>query len=172
MRRLAFALLLITSIAVAIGCGGGSGTEQTASSPPAATPPPAAAPAARDTIQLLAVSKYDDGPRAGASPFNPALAANGEKLFRTKGCVVCHSFGKKVTCPDLLGVTTRRTARWMEEQILHPEVMAKEDPISHGLKAQYPLPMTDQGLTPEEAKAVIEFLKRKDREPAAKAPPS
>ena len=107
---------------------------------------------------------------AGASPFNPALAANGEKLFQTKGCTVCHSFGKKVTCPDLVGVTTRRTARWLEEQILHPEVMVKEDPISHALKADFPLPMTNQGLKPEEAKAVIEFLKKKDRDTSGSKP--
>jgi hypothetical protein len=56
----------------------------------------------------------------------------------------------------------RRTADWMEHQILHPEVMVKEDPISHELRTHYALPMTNQGVQPEEAKALVEFLKKKD----------
>lgn len=115
------------------------------------------------------VSKYDDGPRAGQAPVVAALATTGEKLFQTKGCVVCHSFGKKVTCPDLVGVSMRRTALWMEQQILHPEVMVKEDPIARALKAGYALPMTNQGVKPEEARALIEFLKKKDREAGVKS---
>jgi cytochrome c551/c552 len=160
--------LLLTLLVAVSGCGGGSGTDTTAQSPPAtstpapATPEPAAAP------PLPAESKYDDGPRAGEAPVNAAMAADGEKLFSSKGCTVCHGFGKKVTCPDLAGVSMRRTARWMEEQILHPEVMVKEDRIAAELKAQYAIPMTNQGLTPDQAKAVIEFLKRKDREAGAK----
>ena len=179
MTRSAIALLLATVVVAASGCGGGSGggqTQQTSgeSAPPAATPAPATppAPAPAETTAVLAVSQYDAGPRAGQSPVNAAQATTGEKLFQTKGCVVCHGFGKKVTCPDLVGVSMRRTASWMEHQILHPEVMVKEDPISHELRTHYALPMTNQGLNPEEARAVIEFLKQKDRaagvKPAAK----
>jgi hypothetical protein len=58
----------------------------------------------------------------------------------------------------------RRTADWMEHQILHPEVMVKEDPISHELRTHYAQPMTNQNVKPEEAKALIEFLKKKDHE--------
>jgi cytochrome c551/c552 len=152
----------------ASGCGGGgSGTDQTASAPPATSAPPAPPPA--DTTPAPTVSKYDDGPRAGTGPVVAALATTGEKLFQTKGCVVCHGFGKKITCPDLVGVSMRRTAMWMEQQILHPEVMVKEDPISYALKKEYALPMTNQGVKPDEAKALIEFLKKKDKEAGVKA---
>jgi mono/diheme cytochrome c family protein len=109
-------------------------------------------------------SKYDSGPRAGESPVNEELAETGEKLFQLKGCSACHTFGKKMSGPDLQGVTMRRTATWMEHQILHPEVMVKEDPISRDLMAKMALQMPNQGLTPDEAKAVIEFLKHKDQE--------
>ena len=170
MRRIALRLLLLTTLTIALhGCGGGSGTDQTAGTPPA-TPTPAPEPKAAKPLPTE--SKYDSGPRAGESAVNAAMAANGEKLFQTRGCMVCHGFGKKVTCPDLVGVSMRRTARWMEEQILHPEVMAEEDRIAAELKTQYVLPMTNQGLTPEEARAVIEFLKRKDREAGVKKPVS
>jgi len=166
MRRTA-AVVIALAVAAVLGCGGGSSNQEAAQSPPAAsTPPPAATPtpAPVETTAVLAESKYDAGPRAGKSKVDAALAANGEKLFSTKGCMVCHGFGKKVTCPDLVGVSMRRTADWMEHQILHPEVMVKEDPIAHELRKQYPLPMTNQGVKPEEAKALIEFLKKKDRD--------
>ena len=91
-------------------------------------------------------------------------AEKGEKLFTSKGCSACHAFGRRLTCPDLRGVSMRRTAVWMENQILHPDVMVKEDPISHGLFAQYALQMPNQGLTPDEARAVIEYFKEQDHE--------
>lgn len=170
MRRLVSLMLLTLGLLAANGCGGGSGSDQTAGSPPASSTP---APAPPETAAALpTTSKYDDGPRAGEAPVKAAMATDGEKLFQTKGCVVCHGFGKKVTCPDLVGVSMRRTALWMENQILHPEVMVKEDRISAELKTQFTLPMTNQGLTPDEARAVIEFLKRKDREAGVKKPVS
>lgn len=110
------------------------------------------------------VSAYDQGPRAGEQPIDDSQVEQGEKLFQTKGCSACHAFGKRLSCPDLNGVTTRRTAAWMEHQILHPEIMTKQDPISRQLFSQYALQMPNQGLTPDEAKAVIEFLKHKNKE--------
>ena len=111
-----------------------------------------------------AVSKYDSGPRAADSPVDLARAEQGEKLFQLKGCSACHGFGKRVSGPDLNGVTHRRTAEWMENQILHPEIMTHDDPISHQLLATYSLQMTNQHLTPDEAKSVIEFLKKHNHE--------
>ena len=38
---------------------------------------------------------------------------------------------KRLTGPDLRGVTRRRTAQWMESQILHPEkYTAGEAPVA------------------------------------------
>ena len=109
-------------------------------------------------------SRYDAGPRAGEQAIDEARVASGETLFKGKGCSACHAFGHKLSCPDLDGVTMRRTAQWMEQQILHPEVMTKEDPIAHRLFAQYSLQMPNQQLTQPEAKAVIEFIKHQSHE--------
>jgi mono/diheme cytochrome c family protein len=107
-------------------------------------------------------SKYDAGPRAAEASVDHELAEQGEKLFKDKGCSACHAFGARLSGPDLAGVAGRRTAAWLEQQILHPDVMTKEDPISRQLMAQHALQMPNQGLTPEEAKAVIEFLKSQE----------
>lgn len=114
-------------------------------------------------------SKYDAGPRAADTPADHAKAEAGAKLFATKGCIACHAQGRRLTGPDLAGVSQRRTAAWIENQILHPDVMTKEDPISHELLAKYALQMPNQGLTPDEARSVIEFFKRYDQGSAATA---
>src|SRR5262249_38340968 len=120
----------------------------------------AAPAAASDTNAAAATtSRFDAGPRAGEQPIDESQGARGEQSFRDKGCSACHAFGRRLSCPDLDGVTLRRTAAWMEHQILSPEVMTKEDPISRALFAQYSLQMPNQKLTPDEAHAVIEFLK-------------
>lgn len=131
-----------------------------------------AAPAASGTAStgsVAAVSKYDTGPRAGESEADEALAEQGKQLFSNKGCTACHAFGKKMSGPDLAGVTMRRTAQWMENQILHPDRMVKEDPIARELFAKHALQMPNQGLTPEEARAVVEYLKHQDHEAAEKS---
>jgi mono/diheme cytochrome c family protein len=115
-------------------------------------------------MKLASVSKYDAGPRAFEAPEDEAGAKRGEQLFKDKGCSACHAFGKKVTGPDLAGVTHRRTFAWLENQILHPDVMVKTDPIAHELFAKHMLQMPNQGLTPEEAKAVIAFFRHRDHE--------
>ena len=113
---------------------------------------------------VATVSQYDSGPRAADMPVDESKVAQGKDLFQTKGCSACHAFGRRISCPDLAGVTRRRTAAWMENQILHPEVMTKQDPIAHSLFAQYSLQMPNQGLTPDQARAVIEFFKHTDRD--------
>jgi len=54
------------------------------------------------------------------------------------------------------------------EAVSIPPTLAAEmtayDPTSGELRTHYALPMTNQGVKPEEAKALIEFLKKKDRD--------
>jgi cytochrome c551/c552 len=113
---------------------------------------------------LPATSPLDVGPRAAEAPVAPALAERGERLYKGKGCLACHAYGKRQTGPDLKGVTRRRTAAWMEAQILHPERMIRQDPIARALFREYNLQMSNQGLTPEEARAIIEYFKKLDRD--------
>jgi len=112
-------------------------------------------------------SLFDAGPRAAEAPVDGALAEVGEGLFKTKTCSTCHGFGVRITGPDLKGVTQRRSATWMEQQMRQPEVMTKTDPIARQLLGQYAVQMPNLMLKPEEIKALIEFLKHKDKELSA-----
>ncbi len=155
MKRVSMALSILAAAALLAGCGGNK--TDTSSSSPSATPGEA------PSGGVAATSQYDSGPRASDGPVNEAQAEEGEKLFASKGCSACHGFGRRISCPDLIGVPKQRTAQWMEQQILHPEIMTKQDPIAHQLMAQYALQMPNQGLTPDQAKAVIEYIKKKNR---------
>ena len=163
MRRISVcALLIVVAGTAVLGCGAkqeAADTQtSTASAPTSGSSSPAALPA-----------NLDQGPRAGEASYDEAKAEVGEGLFQTKGCSACHGFGKRVSCPDLAGVSMRRTQAWLESQILHPDVMTKQDPIARQLFAQFSLQMPNQGLTQDEARSVIEFLKHKDHELAEKS---
>jgi len=150
MKHRAVALILMGGFLAVTGCGGGSGSG--GGTAPASTP---------------ATSPYDSGPRASEAPVNEALAAQGETLFKSKTCSTCHGFGVRITGPDLKGVSQRRTVQWMTHQILHPDVMTKEDPIAKQLLGQYLVQMPKLPVTEEEAQALIEYLKKRDRDSGA-----
>jgi len=159
MKVFALTAVCFVWLVLLAGCGGGSSAQQNVS-----TESSSSSPSASGSTAMPAASLYDTGPRAGESPVDEKRAEQGEKLFSSKGCTACHAFGRRVTGPDLAGVTMRRTAQWMENQILNPEKMVKEDPISHALFAQYALQMPNQHATPGEAQAIIEYFKHKDHE--------
>ncbi len=152
---LGFALLLVLAVN---GCGGQKTGETPAASPPAesAPAPPSATPAA----PFVVTPDLVEGPKAGESPVDETLAAEGQQLFSSKTCATCHGFGKKIQCPDLKPVPMQRTERWMEAQIMHPDVMTKQDPTSIQLMKQYSLQMPNMNLTQDQAKALIEYIKK------------
>jgi len=154
MRIVSLGLALVVALTLA-GCGGNK-DQQAGSSTSENTTTTQAAPV--DSFQVPA--DLDQGPRADATPADEALAATGEKVFTARGCVACHAIGKKLIGPDLKGVASRRTERWMEAQILHPAEMTAQDPIAKDLLATFKTQMTKQGLTADEVKQVIEYLKK------------
>src|SRR5262245_31842919 len=119
MKRLALLLFVLAVAAALASCGAKSGGDESASSTSGGSPG-SSNPSSSSTGSsggVAAVSKYDAGPRAGVAPVIEAQSEKGEKLFTSKGCSACHAFGRRLTCPDLQGVSMRRTAVWMENQI-------------------------------------------------------
>lgn len=143
------ACMLIVALAAITGC---AKQEETSASGTSASTVAAGAAA------------LDAGPRASEGTRDESLAEQGEQLFKDKGCSACHAFGKRVTGPDLAGVTRRRTAKWIERQILHPELMVKEDPIARQLFAEFALQMPNQGLNEAQARAIIAYFAHLDHE--------
>jgi mono/diheme cytochrome c family protein len=87
-----------------------------------------------------------------------ALAEQGEALFETK-CSACHKMEEKYVGPALGQVTVRRQPAFIMNMILNPQEMYTRHPAVRELLAQHPTQMPNQGLTREEARAVVEYLR-------------
>ena len=70
---------------------------------------------------------------------------------------------KKFIGPALDGVTLRRSPEWVMNMILNPEVMVKENLIARELLMEYIAPMANQNLTPQEARAILEYFRQYDK---------
>ncbi len=75
---------------------------------------------------------------------------DGAELFRNQGCINCHSFKGKggEVCPDLTGVTRRRSDGWIRDQI--------KDSKKHNPKSRMP---SFGQLSYRELSAIIRYLK-------------
>ncbi len=108
-----------------------------------------------------------DGP---GGPIDPALAARGEQLFTAKGCTACHTIGGgRLVGPDLAGVSARRDFPFIIGMITNPDSMITNDTTAKALLAEYLTPMANQEVSLEEARALFEYFRSKDTEPAAEA---
>ena len=136
-------LTLLVALAVAAGCSSEEAEE-------GQTSQEASQPATEGNAPLAPTSETDQ-----------ELAALGEGLFQSKGCVACHTIGKgRLTGPDLEGVTARREYGWIRAMMMNPDSMTKADPIAKQLLAEYMTPMLSLAVTPEEASAIYEHLRR------------
>ncbi|MEE9430410.1 MAG: c-type cytochrome [Melioribacteraceae bacterium] len=96
------------------------------------------------------------------SALDEKLAASGKETYK-KMCTACHKFKKRYIGPALLGVTKRRSPEWIMNMILDPEKMVAEDPLAKALITEYNAPMANQQLKEEEARAILEFFRLKDK---------
>lgn len=128
---------------------------------PACGGEPGAESAATQGEQADPAAQQATGPATPTGPIDQALAQRGEEAFRAKSCVGCHTIGGgRLTGPDLQGVTERRPFDWTIAMIVNPDSMIKEDATARQLFAEYMTPMLNVGVTPEEARAIYEFLRR------------
>ena len=95
--------------------------------------------------------------------FDHELAEKGQKAFSARGCEACHGVGtgRKVG-PDLAGITGRRDPQWVQEFILDPETKLKSDPYAKKLLETYLTRMPNQHATPDEVRAIAEYLRGHD----------
>ena len=88
----------------------------------------------------------------------------GGEIFQDN-CSGCHTIGKGNSVgPDLSGVTIRREENWLIRQIKDPDGLVEEkDPIALQLLKEFNMPMVALGLSDEEIKEIILYLKNFDK---------
>lgn len=104
------------------------------------------------TADLLALpDKIDD-----------AQAKAGEAIAAVK-CFSCHKItGEKLVGPGWKGVTGRFTAPWIMNFITNPDPMISKDPELQALLELCLVRMPNQNLKDDEARSLLEFMRKND----------
>ena len=86
------------------------------------------------------------------------LALKGRFVF-TKKCMECHALDVNLKGPALKDVTKQRKSEWIMNMILNTEDMLQKDSIAKKLLSEHVIKMTVTNVNPDDAKAVLEYLR-------------
>jgi len=101
---------------------------------------------------------------------SPRVSAQQAKDFFKQNCVACHTIGGgRLVGPDLKDVTKQKDRAWLEQFIRNPQAkMDSKDPDALQLQKEangVTMP-TLPGVTPEMAKALIDYVESESAAPA------
>ena len=74
-------------------------------------------------------------------------------------CSACHKLDERYIGPAQRYATERRPPEYLMNMMLNPDEMVKRHPEAKKLMAEYLSPMTNQNVSEEDARNVIEFLR-------------
>ncbi|GLU45215.1 hypothetical protein Musp01_28390 [Muricauda sp. NBRC 101325] len=125
-------------------------------------------PVATNTTSEVKASERVDLTTKGVGPIksieipaeiDEAMAAKGKEVYEQM-CLACHRVDKKFIGPAPNGVLDRRTPEWVMNMILNPQEMVQQDPLAKDLLQEFNgSPMSNQGLTEEQARAIVEYFR-------------
>lgn len=158
-------VIIIASLfvsAVLISCGGGE--EKKSSETQTAT-------AEQPESMVADPSSYD--PKRGEGKFTAESLALTDKVDEAKAtagetaagvkCASCHKYSdEKLVGPGWKGVTTRRTPEWIMNFITNPDPMIDKDPEAQAMLELCLVRMPNQNLTDDEAREILEFMRKND----------
>ncbi len=114
-------------------------------------------------------SSYD--PKRGEGKFttvelgatlDQAMATKGEEVAGVK-CTSCHkTTDEKLVGPGWKGVTERKKPEWIMNFITNPDPMIDKDPEVQAQLEICLVRMPNQGLADEEARSILEYLRKND----------
>ena len=160
-RPLFFYGLLVLLLLGWAACGG-------AETAPGTSAEPATTPGGLSQEQLDKgigpISQVDLG-----SGIDAALVAKGEEIYTLK-CSACHKLDEAFTGPPLGQVLAQRTPEYIMNMMLNPDEMVQKHPEVKALLAQYFVPMPNQNLTEDDARAVLEYLRDNQTEATGTTP--
>ena len=97
-------------------------------------------------------------------PLDEEMAAKGKAIFESK-CFACHKLSTEMLVgPGWSGVTKRRSPEWIMNWITNTKVMLDRDLAAQADMAICLIRMPNQDLTDEQARNVLEFMRKNDGE--------
>ncbi len=159
MKSKGTVMLAIVFAAMMSACGG-SGSKENKETKKSFAPPAKAKEMTFEEAQADWKNQKGIGPvtTVELGDLDAELAKTGEKIYSTK-CIACHDPKTDKLGPAPVGVLERRTPEWVMNMMLNPEEMVMKDPIGKGLLAKYNTMMVSQGLTQDDARAVLEYFR-------------
>ncbi len=92
-------------------------------------------------------------------PIDPQMVKTGQTLYAAH-CAGCHAMTGRKAGPPLGNVMKMRTPEFVMNYILDPTTMEQQDPIAKRLRAEYKVAMPAMGLTQDQARAIVEYLRQ------------
>ena len=86
------------------------------------------------------------------------LAALGHDVFELR-CESCHRIDSELVGPAMRGVFQGRSPEWIMNFTLNPRENIQDHPLGQSLMQQYLVEMPYQGVSEEEARAIVEYLR-------------
>jgi len=101
-------------------------------------------------------------------PLKEDWAEAGKNIYEIK-CASCHKLNdERISGPGWQGVTNRRKPEWIMNFVLNTDVMLDKDDTAKKLLEQCLTRMPNQGLSKEEARNVLEFMRKNDEKTTGK----
>jgi cytochrome c551/c552 len=156
MKKVLFTTIAAGSILL-YACGGGEQKPISGTEPNQETSSTTTAAPANDGKGVGKFTNVDISPT-----LNFSMAASGESIAKIK-CLSCHKLSEeKLVGPGWKDVTKRRKPEWTMNFITNTEEMLNKDPEAQkGLEICL-VRMPNQNLTDEEARQVLEFMRKND----------
>jgi hypothetical protein len=95
-------------------------------------------------------------------PLDETMVTAGKSVYELK-CASCHKLTEeKLVGPGFSKVTDRRTPEWIMNFVTNTDVMIEKDTAAQRLLEQCLVRMPNQNLSDEDARNVLEFLRKND----------
>jgi len=95
-------------------------------------------------------------------PLDEKMVAQGQNVYNVK-CGSCHKLSdEKLVGPGWKGVTDRRTPEWIMNFVTNTEEMIEKDSAAQNLLEICLVKMPNQNLSPDDARSVLEFMRKND----------
>ena len=95
-------------------------------------------------------------------PLDETMVAGGKSVFEVK-CSSCHKLtGEKLVGPGFAQVTDRRTPEWIMNFVTNTDEMIEKDTAAQRLLEQCLVRMPNQSLSDQDARHVLEYLRKND----------
>lgn len=99
-----------------------------------------------------------------SNPLDAKMVQQGQEVYDLK-CLSCHKLtDEKLVGPGWLNVTKRRKPEWIINMITNVDMMLDSDAEAQKMLEECLVRMPNQNITSEEARSLLEFMRKNDGE--------